>query len=1034
MKELIRKAAALVCAAAMAVSCGLPALASVAMGDEVRHTETAIQRQTQLSKNVFWSTYYSDFRTENYVTYVPNTVVRPIVTYGSVLTERATLSATARGLENQGYRVVAGINGDFYNTSNGLPVGLIVTDGQLRSSDGGYWAMGFRADGSCIMGRPRLSITADFGYQIEGTEVVRDVAAVNKVREDDSVYLYTYEFNESHTTGTSQRGLEAVCTITSGSLSIGSTVTARVERVGTVTRASSIRPGQIALSVNGNSNAYWRRCLENLPTGATVTIRVAAADSAWNDVREGLGALYLLAENGRVASGILNDRSPRTAVGRRPDGTVIFYTMDGRRSGHSIGATMRQVAERLIEMGCTTVLGLDGGGSTTIAVTQPDAARSQTINLPSEGTERAVSNKIFLVSQGQPTGVLDHFFLRPDENYCLPGSQIHFSVSAIDTNWYPIYGAPYTLSTTAGTIEDDVLTAPAQAGDVVVTASSPDGGPAPSVSVQADDPWAPPGSTILPVGDGTGGAVIHVVSTPDSVQILDNSGEALSRLTVSPGASMQMGASAVWGHLPILSAASSYRWSVSGTAGDIDEATGLFTAYTPGDVTVTVSAGARTASIPLTVGKVGLRELEDFETPLTGEGEGAQFSRAVGGELARYGRAAGQIDYDLTERGSARWMASEPMGTVALPYDSLTLWVRGDGAGDRLSLIVLDAEGQERIVPVGAASGTEWQRIMVYLGRAGGEIAGFQVDPADDAAPGGTGTIWVDQMTATYGSETDETPPQIDLSLDRASGIVQASVRDGLDGILPTGAVELSYDGRPVEDDESWYDVASGTVRWSLPRTGGEGQPPARVTVTATDASGNIARASEDIEPYGLAHRVSDIDDCWAADYIDFLYDQSIADDDGTGLYRPYDAITRVEFGVMLARSAGLDGSQYTDVDLPYADLDEIPEAAVPALRALWAENIMRGAEGDDGELYLMPDKPLTRAQASAMIGRSQALGYASGGLQRFPDAGTIPVYARSHIQVMVARGILAGFSDGLFRPQADITRSQMAKILYFLA
>lgn len=46
------------------------------------------------------------------------------MTYGSVLTSRNTVSSAAKTLESQGYRVVAGINGDFYNVGNGLPIAL----------------------------------------------------------------------------------------------------------------------------------------------------------------------------------------------------------------------------------------------------------------------------------------------------------------------------------------------------------------------------------------------------------------------------------------------------------------------------------------------------------------------------------------------------------------------------------------------------------------------------------------------------------------------------------------------------------------------------------------------------------------------------------------------------------------------------------------------------------------------------------------------------------------------------------------------
>lgn len=62
---------------------------------------------------MFWSEAYSDLRTENLITYTPNQAVTPIVTYGDVLTDRSSVADMAAALEAEGYRVVAGINGDF---------------------------------------------------------------------------------------------------------------------------------------------------------------------------------------------------------------------------------------------------------------------------------------------------------------------------------------------------------------------------------------------------------------------------------------------------------------------------------------------------------------------------------------------------------------------------------------------------------------------------------------------------------------------------------------------------------------------------------------------------------------------------------------------------------------------------------------------------------------------------------------------------------------------------------------------------------
>ena len=79
----------------------------------------------------------------------------PIVTYGDALTDRSSVADMAALLEEDGYRVVAGINGDFYNVSTGLPIGMVVTEDCSRSSDAGYYAIGgFRADSSAIWANP----------------------------------------------------------------------------------------------------------------------------------------------------------------------------------------------------------------------------------------------------------------------------------------------------------------------------------------------------------------------------------------------------------------------------------------------------------------------------------------------------------------------------------------------------------------------------------------------------------------------------------------------------------------------------------------------------------------------------------------------------------------------------------------------------------------------------------------------------------------------------------------------------------------
>lgn len=57
---------------------------------------------------------------------------------------------------------------------------------------------------------------------------------------------------------------------------------------------------------------------------------------------------------------------PRTAIGQKKDGTVLFLVIDGRQPGYSIGATLRDLQNILYEEGAVVAANLDGGSSSTL--------------------------------------------------------------------------------------------------------------------------------------------------------------------------------------------------------------------------------------------------------------------------------------------------------------------------------------------------------------------------------------------------------------------------------------------------------------------------------------------------------------------------------------------------------------------------------------------------------------------------------------------------------------------------------------------
>ena len=1007
MKHFLQKPLSLLMALSLAAALTVPAAASDALGNDLTSRDTLLNEKTQLSTNVFWSSSSSDLRTENLITYMPNKAVTPIVTFGDVLTDKSKVSTMAKQLEEQGYRVVAGINGDFYNVGTGLPIGIVVTDGLLRSSDAGYYAVGFRKDGSAVLGKPGVKVTADLGYKdaASGIRITRQLAGVNKARVSaGGIYLYTYEFNDRHTTGNTEAGIDVICSVEDGQLAIGDTLTLRVEQVVEAAAATAIREGQVVLSVNLKSDAYHVNALRYVPVGAEINVDVTAASDEWNDVDYAVGALYSLVENGAAVSGLQAGAAPRTAVGQRADGSLVFYTIDGRKSGHSIGASMSQVAARLIELGCETALCLDGGGSTTLSITEPDELAAKTVNKPSEGSERAVTNHIFLVADNEPSGRLSHFYVSADYDYVLAGSKVNISAAAVDTNFIPMEKR-YDLWASDGELDGNVLTTPSRGGDITVTAES---------------------------GSKHGETTVHAIKTPDSVSIRNSSGTVLKELTVSPGSTTALTAAAVYSHLPLKADPEAFTWTVEGNIGTIDQQ-GRFTAATPGTGTITASAGGQSATVNVTVSKMALKTVEDFEsgnTIFNALGYGANFERVNGSEYVRLGRGAGKMSYTLnlyndTGTGYVSEMRFKNPVSVS-PYSLLNFWVYGDNSGNTLSLLYSDGTKSGLKAQVATLDFSGWKQVSVNLNSVQ-ELEGLAVDCEVDISlntDGRYGAIYLDQMVLSYNGVVDNAVPTVTMT--PSGTFLTATISDAVDGVLPKSAVSVTWDGR---EQDFTYNTATGVLSTPVISDG----RPHRVTITAKDASGNIGRASYDVpvaEDYQPAF--TDTVGYWGANYVEFLYTSGVTTGYADGTFRPDQNITRAQFSVMLYRCLGLDESRYAGVELPFADLDKIADYAVPAIKALYSEGVINGSKGKDGQIYFNPNAPLTRAQASAMIGRTQEKGYATVELT-FTDAGKIPAYATFYIQTMAAQGILGGYADGSFKPNNNITRGQMAKILYNL-
>lgn len=97
-----------------------------------------------------------------------------------------------------------------------------------------------------------------------------------------------------------------------------------------------------------------------------------------------------------------NDRHPRTAVGKKADGTVVLLVVDGR-AAESAGMSIPELQKIFRWLHCTEAINLDGGGSTTMYIKgQPFKG---VVNYPTDNKkydhegEREVANALVIVAR-----------------------------------------------------------------------------------------------------------------------------------------------------------------------------------------------------------------------------------------------------------------------------------------------------------------------------------------------------------------------------------------------------------------------------------------------------------------------------------------------------------------------------------------------------------------------------------------------------------------------------------------------------------
>lgn len=1036
MKKILQRGMAIALSLALSLA-GVSAQAAV-LGEQLRNKRIVIAEGTSLANGVFWSSSLSDKQTENYIEYTPNTSVVPIVAYGSQLYGRSTLNYITNYLESNGMTVIAGVNADFFEFSTGVSLGPLITGGILRSEGGDKPSVGFYSDGTAIIGNPGINI------KITGNNLELPANLNKEMAANTGVCVYTrdYAANNKATIPT----YNIVLNVDSAALVIGDSISAVVESIQESESAFDIPDGKIVLSIAQNTEYSWtyENLVKPISVGDRLTISVTA-NPGWEDVVYAVGGGDKLVTGGVAATnltgGVKGEAASRTVIGIKADGTVVLYTVDGRQSGYSAGATLDQTAQRMVELGCVEALNLDGGGSTVLGSQYPGYSSVSTVNSPSDGSQRSCANYIFLVNKTSPTSEVDKLYLYPYDVMMVQGATQTFTAKAADSSYFETSvpaGIQYYTDEGMGTVSAaGVFQAGKTGGNTEVKVS-----------------W----------GGITGTAAVTIVENPVIYLINQSSGSYITGTTVTlePGEKLDLTTSARYNHMSLVTQDTAYSWACSNSIGTIDK-NGVFTAgAVDASGLITATVGSSTATLYVHVGKgakdgvfegidgqakaqeAPVSKVEQDEPDIIGQGRavegfesgGFALSSASGALTAsletdmtkvRYGYQSAKLAYDFSqvtaEASSSKKVSAQAGITFSDNPGYINLWVYGDGSGNSLSATIQNEDGTADSLWLATLNFTGWRYVSGMLPADAVGITGIYLVQGDSSAS--SGTIWIDQIITSAGPFRDTTPPEILLSAGDTA--LTGTVSDASLTPISQQDIAVTYDGVLIDFS---YNSTSSLISAQLPEADGKAH---RLTVTASDSSGNLASASLNLWA-GAEQPFSDMSGHWAEKYTAYLYDQGIVagvSSSGGLSYQPDKNMTRSEFAVIMANWMGIDTASYAGGSLPFGDSASIPNWALNSVKAMYSIGVIKGSSSG-GKLLFNPAGSITRQEAMTIIGRTQPRGYTQSSLSVFTDGAQVADWSAPYIRALISQGVISG-SDGKILPGGYVTRAQVAKMLYSL-
>lgn len=581
--------------------------------------------------------------------------------------------------------IVAAINGDFFNGNykNGNTIGLSISDGKLLTST--YYENETKDTfGSFVLDDDN---NAWFDY------FTNKITLVSK--KDDSK-LQICEYNKL----ISNYEYPVLYTRDWKQTSIGSTENlALLEMVVENNKVKELRYNQSAVEIPedgfviaaiGNAAKTME---DSFKVGTKVELEVDM-DLDVDKVKMAVSGGAMLVENGKIPEKFASNISgshPRTAIGLSKDAEILYLiTVDGRQVS-SIGMTQTELADFLIEKDIYNALNLDGGGSTTMVARKLGYGSISTINSPSGGTLRMVTNAIGVYNNSK-TGKLDTLILKTEEENVFAGCKRKLEVLGYDKYYNPvevdINDITFSYSGVDVEVEDGMIIAGNEAGTATITAKK---------------------------GSARGSLSIDVLSVPNELTISPRDVSATLEKPVDYGviAKNRNGYYASINYDEL-------EWNIEKGKGKFEE--NKYIPLEEGEHIISVSAGKAKAFARVLVGKrVVDTVLDDFENEtfyFTSYPEVVSGKAKLSTEDVYDGESSAKLSYDFTTTDLTRAAYLRFNEGVVVPEnaENVSFYICGDDqAADYIKLKFIDAKGVTQLVMAKNSIPDEWTKVSVDL-------------------------------------------------------------------------------------------------------------------------------------------------------------------------------------------------------------------------------------------------------------------------------------------------------------------------------